>query len=119
MRIAAAEKIRSSVGGIVRWWQSLAAAPNGTADSQSHPVLLRRRMAALDIDPDKAARLEPELFRDLQALCRGCDQPKLCRHDLSQNPGGVAWEDYCPNAVVLNAISALRWFRSGGTQSAR
>jgi len=72
------------------------------------PIALAERQILLNSLGIMLAIVIPTI---LATLCRGCDEPKLCKLDLAHNPNGVAWEDYCPNAVVLNAMAALRWFR--------
>ncbi len=85
-------------------------------DEAADAGLLARRMSALGVDADTFARVEPALFGNLQTLCRECERPDLCRHDLRKDPKGAAWEDYCPNATVLNAVAELRWFRTANTR---
>jgi hypothetical protein len=99
--------IGAMTGNIVRRWTNVASQDAECADAG----LLARRMSALGVDADSFARVEPALFSNLQTLCRDCDHPGQCRHDLRHDPDGAAWEDYCPNATVLNAITELRWFR--------
>ena len=102
----------SLIGIIIGWWRT------ATASAKDQPsggdLLLHHRMTALSINPQAVERVEPELFANLATLCRGCNEPKLCKLDLAHNPNGVAWEEYCPNAVVLNALSALSWFKPKG-----
>jgi len=100
----------SFIDAVLGWWRDLIAPPAQHRLSNEN-LLLRERMTALSIDARSVERVEPALYADLATLCRGCDEPKLCKLDLAHNPNGVAWEDYCPNAVVLNAMAALRWFR--------
>jgi len=98
------------MGNVVRWWHSWLTAGDHPGDKAADDALLLRRMSILGVDAGTFARVEPALFGDLQMLCRECECPDLCRSDLRHNPAGVAWEDYCPNAVVLNAVTELRWF---------
>jgi hypothetical protein len=107
-------KIGSLMANALRRRQSPVTAPGDhLAGNGADAIPLRRRMSSLGIDADKFAHIEPALFGDLQTLCAGCGHPRLCKYDLRHDPAGVAWEDYCPNAVMLNAITALRWFRDG------
>jgi hypothetical protein len=73
-------------------------------------VLLPRRMAALEVDAGAVERIEPAAFRDLQSICANCDAAGQCGWDLVHNPGNPAWQDYCPNAAILSALSALGMF---------
>jgi hypothetical protein len=102
-------EIGALTGNIARRWCNRWI--GGRQDNEAPDArLLSQRMSALEVDSDTFARLEPALFGNLQTLCRECERPDLCRHDLRRNPADAAWEDYCPNAVVLNAIKELRWF---------
>jgi hypothetical protein len=115
------ETMKSLIRVVVRWWQGLfmASGDHHAGKAAGDVVLLRRQMSRLGIDADVVARLEPGLFGNLQTLCLECGQSKVCRHDLSHDPAGGAWDEYCPNAVVLNALSALRRFRANKARSAR
>ena len=102
-------EIGSLTGTVVRRWKTRWAADD-CGDEGSDSGLLVQRMSAMGVDSDTFARIEPALFGNLQTLCGECERPELCRHDLRHDPAGAAWEDYCPNAVVLNAVKELRWF---------
>jgi hypothetical protein len=71
--------------------------------------LLRRRMAALDLDQDEVSRVEPVALQDLQRLCTKCDSRRRCARDLARDCADPKWEDYCPNAETLKALNALPW----------
>jgi hypothetical protein len=106
--------IGALTGNIVRRWHGRGTADPGHEDEAADTGLLARRMSGLGVDSDAFARLEPALFGNLRTLCRECERPDICRRDLRNDPKGTAWEDYCPNAVVLNAVAELRWFRAKG-----
>jgi len=99
-------------GNVVRRWHSRWTSDACQDEEGAEAALLARRMSALDVDSETFARHEPDLLASLQTLCRECEWPERCRHDLRRNPDDVAWEEYCPNATVLNAVSELRWFRT-------
>jgi len=67
--------------------------------------LLPRRMAALDLDPNTVAEVEPVAFRDLLRFCAACESYGRCEWDLRQDPGDLAWQEYCPNAAKLRALA--------------
>ena len=71
--------------------------------------LLLRRMAALDLDRDEVARVEPRTFQDLQRACTLCESRRRCRRDLARDSADPVWQDYCPNAATLIALNALPW----------
>jgi hypothetical protein len=108
--------IGALTGTIVRRWHNQCTLDDRQDDQGVDSGLLARRMSALGVDADTFARVEPALFGNLQTLCRDCDHPGVCQHDLRHDPNGAAWEDYCPNATVLNAITELRWFRAANTR---
>jgi hypothetical protein len=65
---------------------------------------LKRRMAALGLDPASVSRREPAVARDLQRTCCLCTSKRRCRHDLTANPADSGWKKYCPNATTLSAL---------------
>ncbi len=71
--------------------------------------LLRRRMAALDLNRDEVSQVEPLALRDLQRLCTKCDSRRRCARDLARDSADPKWEDYCPNAETLKVLDALPW----------
>lgn len=105
-------EIGTLTGSIARRWRRHWAVAEGSAEEAADPSLIAQRMTALGLDADAFARLEPALFGNLKTLCGECESPKRCRQDLRRDPLGIAWEDYCPNAVMLGAIKELRWFRA-------
>jgi hypothetical protein len=73
--------------------------------------LLPRRMAALDLDPDKVARAEAPMVRELVERCTACNSPEECEQALRQDPADRAWQTYCPNASALMTLTMLPQFR--------
>jgi hypothetical protein len=71
--------------------------------------LLRRRLAALDLDPGEVGRLEPSTLHDMQRVCTMCEHHRRCARDLAGDPANPAWKDYCPNATTLEALNAEPW----------
>jgi hypothetical protein len=70
--------------------------------------LLRRRMAALDLDLDELGRSEPATLRDLQRLCTMCRSRGRCARDLARKTSDQDWRDYCADAATLDMLSALK-----------
>jgi uncharacterized protein DUF6455 len=98
-------RIAQHLGISVAEFRSFAAHDPDRAD------LLRRRMAALHVDPDELARSEPATFQELRRRCTACDSRGRCALDLADEPADPAWQawrDYCPNATRLSVLSALR-----------
>jgi hypothetical protein len=109
-------EIGALTGDVVRRWHDRWTSNDGPADEAPDAGLLARRMSAIGVDAETFGRHEPALFVNLKTLCGECDRPEQCRRDLRRDPAGVAWEDYCPNATVLNAIAELRRFRTADTR---
>jgi hypothetical protein len=76
--------------------------------------LLRRRMIAFGLDPDKLALSDPALLRHLQKCCAQCQSPENCALDLTRTSAGQPWQDpddwrdYCENVLALEMLIALR-----------
>lgn len=75
--------------------------------------LLRRRLAALDLDPGEIARTEPGTLRDLQRACTMCASHRRCARDFAGSRTPVGWQNYCPNAATLTALDAMPWESRG------
>ena len=71
--------------------------------------LLLKRMAALDLDRNEVARVEPQTFKDLQRVCTMCGSHRRCARDLARSAADPAWESYCPNLTTLKALDAMPW----------
>jgi hypothetical protein len=71
--------------------------------------LLLRRMAALDLDRNEVARIEPQVFQELKKNCALCDSRRRCARDFAHNSSDPVWEEYCPNAGTLLALNVLPW----------
>jgi hypothetical protein len=74
--------------------------------------LLPRRIAALDLNPASVARSELSVFHHLEGLCVRCGCHAVCDSDLRRDPADPAWKGYCPNAVLLNALTECWWLRA-------
>lgn len=71
--------------------------------------LLLGRMAALDLDRNEVARIESQVFRDLQRVCTMCESHGRCARELMRDSADPAWKNYCPNAETLMELDALPW----------
>ncbi len=97
-------RIAQDVGTSVAELRSLAA--HGAQDAD----LLLRRMDVLHLDPRAVTRTEPAVFRDLQRLCTLCQVKGRCARDFGEHahdPAWQGWQDYCPNAGMLNMLVAV------------
>jgi hypothetical protein len=76
--------------------------------------LLLCRMAALHIDWDELARIDPLTLSRLQNTCAHCKSRATCELELSHvsiDASWGEWREYCPNARKLNELriaSAIR-----------
>ena len=66
--------------------------------------LLKRRLHALGVSRADIERIAPGLARDLERTCGRCGEKSTCQHDLTQDPDGTAWRQYCPNAVSVESV---------------
>jgi len=73
--------------------------------------LLPRRMAALHLDPNILAGVEPFTVGELVERCTTCESPGQCEWDLLEDPASPAWQAYCPNATTLMALARLPSFQ--------
>jgi hypothetical protein len=80
-----------------------------TSGSDNSELMLRR-MRALGIDPEQFAREELACFREFQRACSLCAARGRCVHDLAAADPLLSpdWKDYCPNAPIMNMLSAVR-----------
>src|SRR5262245_54386342 len=130
------QKRRSPIKAISRWWRDWARGRAALSDLKCcgeieveriakdvgiSPSELRRlvsrgpeesdllllRMAALGLDRNEVSRTEPRTFQDLQRVCGMCESHRRCARDLARDSANPRWEDYCPNAVTLMALSAI------------
>lgn len=96
------ERIANDVGVSPSELRALAGKWPDSAD------LMKRRLAALDLDLAEITRTEPQVARDMQRVCTMCESGRECEHDLSRDPSDLGWRKYCPNAMTLDALAAER-----------
>jgi hypothetical protein len=85
------------------------------ADFDGSFELLVMRMEVLRLEPREVRRIEPSVFSDLAKTCASCPSKDRCESDLAYESGGTVtrdWENYCPNAAILNAMTALPWWEN-------
>jgi uncharacterized protein YjiS (DUF1127 family) len=68
-------------------------------------LLLPKMLQALNLDASAIARLEPDVYRDLQRVCTVCDQKKRCASELAEGDAAASYEGFCPNALTLRAVA--------------
>jgi hypothetical protein len=76
------------------------------------PLLLPRRMAALELYPAAVARSASDACRDLQARCASCECHDRCDQDLRCDADNPAWRAYCPNSPLLGALAEQWWLKT-------
>lgn len=82
--------------------------PDASAADSSD--LLRRRMKALNLDPDDVDRPAAKFLGIETGLCAHCASRGQCMKDLDDefaDPGWGDWRNYCPNATTLTILSTL------------
>lgn len=66
---------------------------------------LERLMSALALDPAKTEIVNPgAVTRDMSLVCSGCLTIDRCRRELEAGSAKQNYNDYCPNALTLNAL---------------
>jgi hypothetical protein len=93
---------------VLQWRRKEAKCASGPDTVAKQADLLPRRIAALGVDADTVAWVEPVTFRDFRRLCAACECQELCEWDLRHDPADPAWQDYCPNSPTLGALASLR-----------
>jgi hypothetical protein len=69
------------------------------------PLLIDKRLAALELDPEDIRKLSPLLLRDLERTCAMCADKGRCADDMAADPQAPGWESYCPNSGTLRSLS--------------
>jgi len=75
-------------------------AAKGQHAADELPKLLR----ALGVDPRELTSVDPAKMRELQRICLTCGHKGQCRHDLASGKAAGHYQEYCPNAVSLDAL---------------
>lgn len=70
--------------------------------------LLKRRLHALGVSRVDIERVASGLARDLERTCGRCGEKSTCEYDLTQDPDGIAWRQYCPNAISLESVRRMK-----------
>jgi hypothetical protein len=97
----------------MRSGQGHSLAVNSVAEERRmRPLLLPRRMAALELYRAAVARSESGACRDLQARCARCECYERCERDLRCDADNPAWKAFCPNSGLLNALTELWWLKT-------
>jgi hypothetical protein len=67
---------------------------------------LPKMIAALGLDAQAIARVQPMVIRDLERACAQCQQKKQCDRDLAAGTAAQHYEEYCVNAPTLAALKS-------------
>ena len=81
---------------------------------------LPKMMAALGLDAQAIARVQPMVVRDLERVCALCEQKKRCDSDLAAGTAAQHHTEYCENASTfasLNSASSSALGSSGEDQT--
>ena len=68
-------------------------------------LLIEKRLAVLNLNPEDIRKLSPLLLRDLERTCAQCAEKGRCAHDLAEDPLSAAWVSYCPNSATLRSLT--------------
>jgi hypothetical protein len=70
--------------------------------------LIQKMLVALNVDPKAIAMANPLVMRDLQRLCITCGDKKRCSHELAKGAAAEHFQEFCPNALTLDALFAQK-----------
>lgn len=76
------------------------------AQGREQPILLKRRLRALGIDPEQVRRTEPAVAQDMTRCCVLCGVKTRCAQDLARRPYSADWRSFCSNEQTLEALQA-------------
>lgn len=65
---------------------------------------LKKMLVALKVDPQRIAKTDPLVMRDLQWLCVNCGEKKRCRHEIADGTAAGHFHEFCPNAMTLETL---------------
>jgi uncharacterized protein YjiS (DUF1127 family) len=66
--------------------------------------LLRRRLRALQLDPERISSAQSCALRDLERVCTLCGSKSRCERDLAGATTSSDWRDFCLNLATLDAL---------------
>ncbi len=70
---------------------------------------LERLMAALSLDATASGFAKSgAIARDMGRVCAECVMVKRCRRELEAGTARDAYNDYCPNALTLDALAGAQ-----------
>jgi transcriptional regulator with XRE-family HTH domain len=69
---------------------------------------LPKLLKALGIDEAALARSETAVLRDMERVCVLCSRKAQCNNDVEIGVAARDYEDYCPNAPMMNALRKER-----------
>jgi len=70
---------------------------------------LERLMGTLSLDPKEMEFANPgAVTRDMSLVCSGCLMIDRCRRELETGSAKQNYNEYCPNALTLNALLETR-----------
>jgi uncharacterized protein YjiS (DUF1127 family) len=121
-----------SFGNLVEWWRRLRRRRNSLAElDRMHASLellardvslspwdlraiavkwpdggdlLRHRLTALQLDPERFSSSQSGALRDLERVCTLCGSKSRCERDLAGNASSAEWRGYCLNVATLDAL---------------
>lgn len=67
--------------------------------------LLDRMLAARGLDRHEIAEREPAALLEIESMCSRCQHKHRCAHELDAGTAIAHADRFCPNALVLAALS--------------
>jgi len=92
------QQVAKELGMSAAELRGLARKDPGSADA------LQKMLLALDVDPEKLAKSDPAVMRDLQRLCMMCSHKSRCQRELAAGEAAEHFHEFCPNAFTLDAL---------------
>jgi hypothetical protein len=74
-------------------------------DEHDHLLYCRMAMLGLDLYPTECG--DSETFDKIRRRCASCGSREACAVDFERDPNNPAWQVYCPNVGVFNALIVL------------
>ena len=71
----------------------------------ARPLLLLQLLKVLGLDQGAIKQHDPLVFRDLERCCAMCEVKKRCRKEFSHGTARAHFQEFCPNAVTLQALA--------------
>jgi len=72
----------------------------------SEGELLAQRLQLLRLDPEYVKHCHSSMYEELERICASCRFQWICAQDLASGDVQCGMRIYCPNAPVIDALTA-------------